>query len=130
MKRGWVLDEVVRIGHIEAALSHIDELLSDEDIDRLTISYLEWLAKSLYAERVEIMNNLAKISGVEQKYWCLLKHCATDFVIACENRHSVGIDITRASKNLAMACSLFFGFSVMECLRCLDEKLEEKNETN
>lgn len=126
MKRGWVLDEIIRIGHIEAALSHIDELISDDEITDDAKSDLEWMTKKLYKERVDIMKNLSNVQNAEPKYWCLLKHCATDFVIACENRHSVGVDISLSSENLSFACSLFFKFSPTGCLRCLDERLEGK----
>lgn len=129
MKRGWVLDEVIRIGHIEAELSHLDEIVSDENlIDDSEKTSVEWLAALLYEERVEIMNRLLDITCAKSKYWCVLKHAAIDYVIACENQHAVRIDIAKASEQLALACSLFFGFAPMGCLRCFDEQINKGGE--
>lgn len=124
MKRGWVLDEIIRIGHIEAELSHIDEIMDDDNLtDDKEITNLEWLSALLYEERVEIMNRLLDVTNANPRYWCVLKHAATDYVIACENKHAVRfVSNEMASEQLALACSLFFGFAPVGCLRCFDEQ--------
>lgn len=147
-KRFWVLDELIKIGHLEAAMSHGDEQICniDHDIENSggDIKVVEELAKEQdyhregisldYENRVGCENDIMETLGGNSKDWCYLKHRATAFVIAAENYHARGCcpseehSLILAAKSLALTASHCFGFEVMDCLRCLGDKLNTQYE--
>lgn len=148
-KRGWVLDALVKVGQLEAAMNHNDEQISflKERLESLDnpdevvqiadeIARNEDLIKTDYQNRVAIMDELFNTFNGDRHYYCQLKHRATAYVIACENFHSRDCtpaeeeSMHRASQALAMTCSLAFGFAPFSCLRCLDEQLKQKEAVN
>lgn len=148
--RGWILDQLILVGHYEAQLSHIDEKLNDlwnklegevenmEEMQKTTdaISALYEISRDVYAARKEAEQQIFDaVPDADKTYWCQIKHCATAFVIAEENFHARGCDsesekvMLKAASNLGKVVSLAFGFEPYGCLRCLDEALKgEKNE--
>ena len=146
-KRGWIFDQLMLVGQIEAGLCHNDEeicnLYSDmdnfaEDPDKIQSIANELNAngeiiKSDYLARVDALNQVFDaVEGSDRHYYCQVKHRATAFVLAAENYHARGCDagaernLVAAGKSLAETCSLAFGFEPMQCLRCLDEALKSK----
>lgn len=144
-KRGWTLDVLVRVGHLEAGLSHIDEEISNlkeklskvgssrevtEIVDKIARN--EEVAKLDYERRVELMNDLFDSLDGDWDYYCPVKHKATDYAIACEVFHSRGFraedeeSMFKAAQSLALTCSLAFGFEPFSCLRCMDERTQNK----
>ena len=146
-KRGWIFDQLMLVGQIEAGMCHNDEeicnLYSDMDnhadnpdeiqkiADRLNTN-LE-LIKNDYSDRVDALNQVFDaVEGSDRHYYCQVKHRATRFVLAAENYHARGCNpeaegnLVAAGKALATTCSLAFGFEPMQCLRCLDEALKGK----
>lgn len=145
-KRGWIFDEIIKVGQIEAAMSHNDEqvcnIYDDMDINANDPDKLEGLANELninyeitkldYDNRVDCLNGIFNaIPDSDRHYYCQVKHRATAFVIACENFHARHCDanaersMVNAGKSLALTCSLAFGFEPMSCLRCLDEAMKK-----
>lgn len=145
-KRGWIFDEIVKIGQLEAAMGHNDEqicnLYSDmenlekpEDAqkiaDELNTNYE--IIRLDYDNRVDSLNAVFDaVPDSDRHYYCQVKHRAMMYVIAGENFHARGCtpeaeqSLVKAGKSLALTCSLAFGFEPMECLRCLDEALRSK----
>lgn len=145
-KRGWIFDEIVKVGQLEAAMGHNDEqicnLYSDMDnlekpedaqkiADELNTNYE--ITRLDYGNRVDSLNGVFDaVPGSDRHYYCQVKHRATAYVIAGENFHARGCtpeaerSLVLAGKSLALTCSLAFGFEPMECLRCLDEALRSK----
>lgn len=118
--RGWVVDELLEIGHFEAALSHLDELVMDE-------KYRD-LAKLVYVARRNTMELSLMEECEDQKMWCVLKHLATAYVMSEEVCHAKEYDndsvvlMSEAGSCLALAMEMVLGVERTECLRCLGEK--------
>lgn len=146
-KRGWLLDALVKVGQLEAALSHTDEQISylkeqlsnttdPEEITSIVdqISANVDIAKLDYENRVTIMNEMFLTLDGDRHYYCQVKHRAAEWVVACEVYHSRGCNIGdelsmhRAAQTLALTCSLAFGFKPFSCLRCLDEAIQEQDD--
>lgn len=147
VKRGWIFDEIVKVGQLEAAMGHNDEqicnLYSDMEEKGDDPKALEKIANELsvnyeitrldYGNRVDALNGIFDaVPGSDRHYYCQVKHRATAYVIAGENFHARGCtpeaerSLVQAGKSLALTCSLAFGFEPMQCLRCLDEALKSK----
>ena len=145
-KRGWIFDELMKIGQLEAAMGHTDEnvcnIYSDmeqygDDIEFITKKGDELASNNEimqldYDNRVECLNAVFDaVDGSDRHYYCAIKHRSTAFVIAAENWHARHGDpqaeqsLIKAGKSLALTCSLAFGFEPMSCLRCLDEALRK-----
>lgn len=145
-KRGWIFDEIVKVGQMEAGLAHGDEqicnIYSDmeqfgDDTDKMTKLANELntnyeITKLEYDNRVDSLNNIFNsVPNSDRHYYCRLKHAATAYAIAGENFHARHCDpeaeksLVAAGKTLALICSLAFGFEPMGCLRCLDEALKK-----
>lgn len=141
-RRGWIFDQILLVGQIEAAMEHIDEetcnIYSDlENIDDDTeaaqkidkLSNLKKLVEKLYELRVKCMNDIFdSVPDSDKHSWCLLKHTALVYAKAAENWHArkqhpeAENEMVMAGKALAMVCSIAFNLDLMECLRCLDEQ--------
>lgn len=143
--RGWVLDQLILIGHYEAQLSHIDEKLNDlwdavntetEDMEKMqkmtnTISTLYEIGRGVYASRKEAETQVFEaFPDADKTFWCMAKHAATAFVIAEENFHARNFDsdservMLGAAENLGKVVGLALGFEPYGCLRCLDEAIK------
>lgn len=145
VKRGWIFDEIIKVGQLEAAMAHNDEEVHNirvamengvEDPTELAdkLSLNEDLIKLDYENRVDSLNDVFdSIEGSDRHYYCQVKHRATAVVIAGENFHARGCPASAenslhlAMKSLALTCSVAFGFEPMECMRCLDEALKKSN---
>lgn len=145
-KRGWVFDELMIVGQLEAGMNH-----NDEEICNLTtemedhpddLEFLEEKADEInanveileldYRNRVDTLNQIFDaIPGSNRHYYCQLKHRATAFVQAAENYHARGCSeeaeqtMIKIGKTLALTCSIAFGFEPLSCLRCLDEAVSK-----
>lgn len=146
-KRGWVLDQIVIIGQTEAALGHIDERLSDiwQDLDNADdntnvdalareMNDLYELEKDLYALRVEAENQVFDaFPDADRTKWCLVKHLAMNYAVACENFHARDCHpdaeqvMLKAGSAVAKASAMAFGFAPFGCFRCLSEAMDAKN---
>lgn len=147
VKRGWIFDEIVKVGQLEAAMGHNDEQICNIYSDMEAVDGdTEELAKKAtelntnyelividYDNRVDSLNSIFDaVPNSDRHYYCQVKHRATAFVIAAENFHARGCtpeaeqSLVKAGKSLALTCSLAFGFEPMQCLRCLDEALKSK----
>ena len=144
-KRGWIFDELIKVGQLEAAMAHNDEevhnirvMLENGDGDPAELAeelaLNEDIIKLDYENRVDSLNDIFNsIKGSNRHYYCQCKHRATAVVIAGENFHARGCPASAenslhlAMKSLALTCSLAFGFEPMECMRCLDEALKKSN---
>lgn len=142
-KRGWIFDELIKVGHLEAAMAHCDEevhnIRADMENDKGDpialsdkLALNEDLIKMDYENRVDSLNDVFNsIKGSDRHYYCQVKHRATAFVIAGENFHARGCPASAenslhlAAKSLALTCSAAFGFEPLECMRCLDEALKK-----
>ena len=145
-KRGWIFDEIVKVGQLEAAMAHNDEqvcnLYSDmeefgDDADRLSkianeLNVNYEITRLDYDNRVDSLNGIFNaIPNSDRHYYCQVKHRATVYAIAGENFHARGCSpeaersLVAAGKALALTCSLAFGFEPMQCLRCLDEAMKK-----
>lgn len=146
-KRGWVFDQIMLVGQLEAGMCHNDEEICNiyadmdmnaddpDEIAKLTdklAANIE-LIKSDYLNRVDALNQaFDSIKGSDRHYYCQVKHRAALYVMAAENYHARGCSpeaervLVEAGKSLAQTCSLAFGFEPMQCLRCLDEALQTK----
>lgn len=149
-KRFWVLDELIKIGHLEAALSHADEQICnlDHDLENSDgdLETVEQIAKEQdyhregialdYENRTGCEEDILDTTGGNGKDWCYLKHRAAAFVIAAENYHARECNpkaersLILAGKSLALTASHCFGFEIMDCLRCLGEKLQQEYGVN
>lgn len=145
-KRGWIFDELVKVGQLEAAMGHNDEqicnLYSDMEgaetpeelekiADELNVNYE--IVRIDYRNRVDALNSIFdSVPGSNRHYYCQCKHRAMAYVIAGENFHARDCSpeaeksLIAAGKSLALTCSLAFGFEPMQCLRCLDEALQSQ----
>lgn len=145
-KRGWIFDEIVKVGQLEAAMAHNDEqicnIYSDMEEQGGDADALTKLADELntnyeitrldYDNRVDSLNGIFNaIPNSDRHYYCQVKHRATVYAIAGENFHARHCDpeaeksLVAAGKALALTCSLAFGFEPMQCLRCLDEAMKK-----
>lgn len=144
-KRGWIFDELIKVGQLEAAMAHNDEEVHSirvklegvnevDDITKLSdeLALNEDIIKLDYENRVDSLNSVFdNIPNSNRHYYCQVKHRSTALVIAAENFHARGCpadaedSLHRAFKSLALTCSLAFGFEPMECMRCLDEALKK-----
>lgn len=146
-KRGWIFDQLMIVGQLEAAMCHNDEevcnIYSDMDTFADDPDQIQKLADKLnanielikndYLNRVDTLNQVFNaVKGSDRHYYCQVKHRSALFVMAAENYHARGADpeaektLVEAGKSLAMTCSLAFGFEPLQCLRCLDEALKGK----
>lgn len=144
-KRGWVFDQLMIVGQLEAAMNHNDEELcnimeemeSHPDDQELLDRKVEELAaneeiiKLDYQNRVDTLNQIFDaIPNSNRHYYCQIKHHAAAYVQAAENYHARGCSpeaeetLVRCGKTLALTCSLAFGFEPFSCLRCLDEAMK------
>lgn len=147
VKRGWIFDQLMLVGQIEAGMCHNDEeisnLYADMDNNADNPDEIQKIADKLntnielinedYLDRVDALNQVFDaVEGSDRHYYCQVKHRATRFVLAAENYHARGCspeaerNLVAAGKALATTCSLAFGFEPMQCLRCLDEALKGK----
>lgn len=146
-KRGWVLDQIIIIGQTEAALGHIDERISDiwQDLDNASLGtetdkladelfILYQLEKDLYALRVEAENQIFDaFPDADRTKWCLVKHLAMNYAVACENFHARDCHpdgeqvMLKAGRAVTTASALAFGFEPFGCFRCLSEAMDAKN---
>lgn len=123
--RGWQIDSLLAIGHLEASLSHLDEFIVAKD-------YTE-LAEQIYTTRKDLESELLK-DCEDPNFWCVLKHLATAYVMSEEITHSSEysassfIVMSRVGDCLASAAEEALGLEKSECLRCLSEKLAEKKQ--
>lgn len=145
-KRGWIFDQLMIVGQLEAGMNH-----NDEEICNITtemedhpddLDFLESKANELnanveivemdYENRVDTLNQVFDaVPGSNRHYYCQVKHRAAAFVQAAENYHARGCPedaeqtMVRLGKTLALTCSLAFGFEPFQCLRCLDEAVKK-----
>lgn len=115
--RGWIVDSLLAIGHLEATLSHLDES-AFIDMD-------DSLAKCIYQARKDLMERLLK--GSDSRYWCVLKHLSTAYVLSEESYHATHDDelchvMTNIGDQLATVAEISLGLEKTECLRCLSER--------
>lgn len=144
-KRGWIFDQLMVVGELEAAMNHNDEEICNLHesiegaidpkevaplVDQLNSNYE--IIKIDYKARVDALNQIFDaVDGSNRHYYCQLKHRAALFVMAAENFHArngspeAERTLVEAGKSLALTCSLAFGFEPFSCLRCLDEKITE-----
>lgn len=147
-KRFWVLDELIKIGHLEAAMSHADETICnlEQDLESSTeLGDVEKIAKEQdysrqtirldYENRTLCEDSIMDETHGNKKDWCLLKHHATAFVIAAENYHARDCcseaerSLILSAKALALTASHCFGFEIMDCLRCVGDALNAEYHT-
>ena len=142
--RGWLLDQIMLIGHYEAALTHDDEQFCNIDNDMennsgdLTViekfgdelHFRTELARMHYNARVEAESDIfTAFPDIDKKKWCDLKHAAADFILAAEILHARDFNPTAqknlvlAGKALAFLISYTFGFEPMNCLRCFNDAM-------
>lgn len=145
-KRGWVFDQLMIVGQLEAGMNHNDEevcnIRTDMENHPDDQEFLEGKAEELmfntqivaldYENRVDTLNQIFDaVPGSNRHYYCQLKHRSAAFVQAAENYHARGCSaeaeetMVRLGKTLAMTCSLAFGFEPLQCLRCLDEAVQK-----
>lgn len=149
-KRGWVLDQIIIIGQTEAAMGHIDERISDiwTDMENMEddsksqslvdeLSELYELVHTLYELRVDAENQIFDaFPDADRTKWCLVKHLAMDYAVACENFHARGCHpdservMLKAGEALAKSSAMAFGFKPFGCFRCLSEAVDAKNVTD
>lgn len=142
--RGWIVDQLILIGHYEAQMSHIDEKLNDlwnkldtevNDMEEMqkttdTINALYEIGREVYEARREAEDQIfSAVPDADPTFFCQVKHSATAFVIAEENFHARGFDaesekvMLKAASNLGKVVSIAFGFEPYGCLRCLSDRL-------
>lgn len=143
-KRGWLMDQIMEVGHYEAALTHDDEQICNiehdnengsgdiKEVERNAeeMNFRLGLTKLHYQSRVLAEQAIFEAyPDIDQKKWCDIKHAAADYVLAAEVFHARDFHPT-AQKSLVMAgkclsylISYTFGFEPMDCLRCLNEAL-------
>lgn len=142
--RFWLMDEIIKIGHLEASMSHSDEQICnldhDIEINGDDLKKVEALADEKtyhrelihlnYDNRTACENDIMEWFNGDKKDWCYIKHQAAVFVIACENYHARGCDphaeasVIASGKALALATSHCFGLGMMDCLRCVGESMQ------
>lgn len=143
VKRGWYLDQVMAIGHLEADLTHTDEdivntYVDSEEVDSL--EEIENLAQTLAVAREDGVNTydlraslcddlFEAFPNADRKKICKVKHKAAAYILVAEVYHARGFDakaeenLLRAGKALAVACSEAFGVERVACIRCLNDAL-------
>lgn len=146
-KRGWVLDQIIIIGQTEAAMGHIDERISDiwTDMENMEddsksqslvdeLSELYELVHTLYELRVDAENQIFDaFPDADRTKWCLVKHLAMNYAVACENFHARACHpdservMLKAGEALAKSSAMAFGFKPFGCFRCLSEAMDAKN---
>lgn len=125
--RGWVVDQLLIIGHLEATLSHLDEYVIARN------EYAD-LGEEVYEARKTVMEDLLK-EAKDPGLWCVIKHLATAYVMAEEVCHAREFDseteilMTGIGDSLAGAAELALGLEKTACLRCLSER-SAKDENN
>lgn len=118
--RGWVVDQLLTIGHLEAAMSHLDEFAIARN------DYTE-LAADLYETRKTIMEDLLDEAD-DKQLWCVIKHLAAAYVMSEEVCHAREYDsesetiMTSVGDTLAGVAEMALGLERTECLRCLSER--------
>lgn len=142
-KRGWIFDQLMLVGSLEAGMNHNDEeicniynkLAYEEDEEVVTklsdqLNQNREIISMDYLNRVDTLNQIFDaVEGSNRHYFCQIKHRATTYIMAAENYHARGCckeaeDIlVKAGEALALTCSLAFGFEPMDCLRCLSDSL-------
>lgn len=146
-KRGWLLDQIMLIGHYEAALTHDDEqicnLEHDKEANSGEIKEIERIANEVnFRTQLMAMHYEARKQAeldifehfldIDKKKWCDIKHAAAAYVLAAEVYHARDFEpaaernLIMAGKALAFLISYTFGFEPMDCLRCLSEAINEK----
>ena len=119
-KRGWIFDELIKVGQLEAAMAH-----NDEEVHNIRV-----MLENGDGDPAELAEELALNEDIIKLDY---ENRATAVVIAGENFHARGCPASAenslhlAMKSLALTCSLAFGFEPMECMRCLDEALKKSN---
>lgn len=146
-KRGWIFDQLMLVGSLEAGMNHNDEeicniynqLAYEEDeevITKLTdqLNQNREIIDMDYFTRVDALNQIFDaVEGSNRHYFCQVKHRATTYIMAAENYHARHEDkgaeeiLIKAGEALALTCSLAFGFEPMDCLRCLSDSLAKTN---
>lgn len=145
-KRGWIFDQLMLVGSLEAGMNHNDEEICNiynqlaYEEDEKTIQELtdqlnanrEILDKD-YFNRVDALNQIFnEIPNSNRHYYCQIKHRCATYVMAAENYHARHENkesedlLVQAGEALALTCSLAFGFEPMDCLRCLSDSLADK----
>lgn len=145
-KRGWIFDQLMIVGQLEAGMNHNDEEICNitaemedhpDDLDFLNdkaeeINANVEIIEMDYENRVDTLNQIFDaVPGSNRHYYCQVKHRAAAFVQAAENYHARGCNedaeqtMVRLGKTLALTCSLAFGFEPFQCLRCLDEAIKK-----
>ena len=142
-KRGWVFDQLMIVGSLEAGMNHNDEQIAnlfyelggeedEETITKLTdeIAANREILNLDYYNRVDTLNAIFDaVPNSDRHYYCQVKHRATTYVLAAENYHArhecanAEETLKKAAEALALTCSLAFGFEPMDCLRCLSDSL-------
>lgn len=143
-KRGWLLDQIMMIGHYEAELTHDDEQICNidsdmkansgslEEIERLTdeLAFREQLMGMHYQARVSAEQDIFNaFPDIDRKKWCDIKHAAASYVLAAEVYHardshpSARANLIAAGQCLSFLISYTFGFEPMECLRCFNDAM-------
>lgn len=143
IKRGWYLDQVMAIGHLEADLTHTDEDITNAHVDSEEVDSLEEmekLAKTLsdaredgigtYDLRTGLCDDLFEaFPNADRKKICKVKHKAAAYILIAEVYHArrfdarAEVNLVRAGKALALACSEAFGVERVACIRCLNDAL-------
>lgn len=147
-KRGWLLDQIMLIGHYEAALTHDDEqvcnIYSDmeansgslEEVEKLTaeLNFRIELTKMHYSARAFAEQDIFdSFPEIDKKKWCDVKHAAAEYILAAEVYHardfhpSAQRSLLLAGKALSYLVSYTFGFEPMECMRCFNDALAAKD---
>lgn len=152
-KRGWLLDQLMLIGHYEAELTHDDEQIVNihhdlenssgdlQEVGRLTdeLNFRENLTNLHYEGRAkaeEDVFNAFPGLDIDKKKWCDCKHSCAIYILACETYHARDLDpvakenMIIAGKALTMLVSRTFGFEPMDCMRCLNDAMVTKNQAS
>lgn len=143
-RRGWVMDQLMLVGQLEAAMGHIDERITDlwiqlegeEDTDAISkisneLSALYDTQRGLYDARVAAETAIFDaFPNADRTKWCLVKHLSMAYAIASENFHARDCNenseqtLRATSAALGEVTSLALGFEPYGCLRCLDEAIQ------
>lgn len=145
-KRGWLLDQLMLIGHYEAELTHDDEQILNlhhdldnnsgdvKEVEKITdeLNFRENLMAMHYEGRAkaeeDIFNAFPDID-IDKKKWCDIKHSCAVYTLASEVYHARDFDpiakenMLLAGKSLTFLVSRTFGFEPMDCMRCLNDHL-------
>lgn len=148
-KRGWLLDQLMLIGHYEAELTHDDEQIinikhdmaqnsgSLEEIEKLTdeLNFRRELEAMHYQGRTlaeqDVFEAFPELE-LDKKKWCDIKHQCAIYILACETYHArdghptAEDSMVLAGKQLVFLVSHTFGFEPMDCARCFNDALNAK----